>query len=88
MAKNYWIVRVDVKNAEGMKRYAAANPGIFKKFGGRYLVRSDKFEVPEGTMRFSVHVVIEFPKYASALACYRPARISGEYQGEAAAFGR
>ena len=76
MAKGYWIVRVDVKNVEGMKRYAAANPAIFKKFGGRYLVRSDKFEVPEGTMRFSHHVVIEFPDYASALACYR----APEYQ--------
>ena len=26
MAKGYWIVRVDVKNVEGMKPYAAANP--------------------------------------------------------------
>jgi uncharacterized protein (DUF1330 family) len=41
MAKGYWIVRVDVKNVESMKR-----------------------------------VVIEFPDYASALACYR----APEYQ--------
>jgi uncharacterized protein (DUF1330 family) len=52
MAKGHWIVRVDVKNEEGMKRYAAANPAIFKKFGGRYMVRSNKFEIPEGTSRW------------------------------------
>jgi len=75
MAKGYWVALVDVKNQEVMKRYAAANPAIFKKFGGRILVRSGKFEVPEGTAR-SRHVLIEFPDYASALACYR----SPEYQ--------
>ena len=35
MAKGYWIGRVDVKNEEAYKPYAAANPAIFKKFGGR-----------------------------------------------------
>ena len=75
MAKGYWIARVDVKDEEAMKRYAAANPAIFKQFGGRYLVRTNKCEIPEGTSR-SRHVVVEFPDYASALACYR----SPEYQ--------
>jgi uncharacterized protein (DUF1330 family) len=69
MAKGYWIVRVDVKNEEGTKAYAAASPAIYEKFGGRYLVRSNKCEVPEGTTR-SRHVVVEFPDYASAVACY------------------
>jgi uncharacterized protein (DUF1330 family) len=36
MAKGYWIARVDVKNEESYKPYAVANPGIFKKFGGRF----------------------------------------------------
>ena len=75
MAKGYWIGRVDVKNVEGMKQYASGNPPIFKKFGGRYLVRSDKCEVPEGNSR-ARHVVVEFPDYASAVACYH----SPEYQ--------
>ena len=75
MAKGYWIAQVDVKDEEAMKRYAAANPAIYKKFGGRYLVRANKFEVAEGTSR-SRRVVVEFPDYASALACYR----SPEYQ--------
>ena len=75
MAKGYWIARVDVKNEEGYKPYMAANPAIFKKFGGRFLVRSGKFDVTEGNSR-ARNVVIEFPDYASALACYR----SPEYQ--------
>ncbi|MGN6570809.1 MAG: DUF1330 domain-containing protein, partial [Pseudolabrys sp.] len=49
--------------------------GIFKKFGGRFVVRAGKFENPEGTAR-SRNVVIEFPDYATALACYN----SPEYQ--------
>src|SRR6202048_2814989 len=75
MAKAYWIAHVDVHNEEGYKPYAAANPAIFKKFGGRFVVRAGKFENPEGASR-SRNVVIEFPDYESALACYR----SQEYQ--------
>jgi uncharacterized protein (DUF1330 family) len=75
MAKGYWIARVDVSNDEGYKPYAGANPAIFKKFGGTFVVRGGKFECPEGGSR-ARNVVIEFPDYASALACYR----SPEYQ--------
>lgn len=75
MAKGYWIGRVDVMNDEGYKPYAAANAAIFKKFGGQFIVRAGKFECPEGSAR-SRNVVIEFPDYATALACCR----SPEYQ--------
>jgi uncharacterized protein (DUF1330 family) len=75
MAKGYWIGRVEVHNEEGYKPYAAANPAFFKKFGGRFVVRAGKFENPEGSSR-SRNVVIEFPDYATALACYN----SPEYQ--------
>jgi uncharacterized protein (DUF1330 family) len=75
MPKGYWIGRVDVNNDEGYKPYAAANAAIFKKFGGKFVIRAGKFEAPEGTAR-SRNVVIEFPDYAAALACYR----SPEYQ--------
>jgi len=75
MAKGYWIGRVDVHNEEGYKPYAAANAAIFKKFGGRYVVRGGKYEGKEGPAR-SRNIVIEFPDYAAALACYN----SPEYQ--------
>ena len=75
MAKAYWIARVDVQNEEGYKPYAAANPAIFKKFGGRFVVRGGKFNGTEGTSR-ARNVVIEFPDYDTAMACYN----SPEYQ--------
>ena len=75
MPKGYWIARVDVTNDEGYKPYAAANPAIFKRFGAKFVVRGGKSETPEGTAR-SRNIVIEFPDYATALACYR----SPEYQ--------
>ena len=48
MAKGYWIGRVDVHNDEGYKAYVAANGAIFKKFGGRYVVRGGKFDRRRG----------------------------------------
>jgi uncharacterized protein (DUF1330 family) len=75
MPKGYWIGRVDVHNPEGYQSYTANNPAIFQKFGGKFIVRGGKFEAPEGTPR-SRNVVIEFPDYATALACYN----SPEYQ--------
>jgi uncharacterized protein (DUF1330 family) len=75
MAKAYWIARVDVHNEEGYRPYTAANPSIFNKFGGRFVVRGGRFTAPEGQSR-ARNVVIEFPDYDTALACYR----SPEYQ--------
>ena len=75
MAKGYWIGRVDVHNEEGYKPYTAPNAGIFAKFGGRFIVRGGTFDAPEGTPR-GRNVVVEFPDYAAALACYN----SPEYQ--------
>ena len=75
MAKAYWIGRVEVNNEAGYKPYAAANPAIFKKFNAKFVVRGGKHECPEGQSR-SRNVVIEFPDYEAAMACYR----SPEYQ--------
>lgn len=75
MAKGYWIGRVDVTSDEGYKPYAAANAAIFKKFGGRFVVRGGTFQSMEGTSR-TRNVVIEFPDYQAALDCYN----SPEYQ--------
>jgi uncharacterized protein (DUF1330 family) len=75
MPKGYWIARVDVNDAEGYAPYAAANPAIFRKFGARFVVRAGKHQVIEGTGR-QRNVVIEFPDFETAVACYR----SPEYQ--------
>ena len=75
MAKAFWIGRVEVNNEEGYKPYAAANPAIFKTFNAKFVVRGGKHECAEGQSR-SRNVVIEFPDYATAVACYN----SPEYQ--------
>src|SRR6187401_3319769 len=75
MAKGYWIVRVDVADDEQYKLYVAANAAPFRQFGARFLVRGGRFENLEGTSR-KRNVVLEFPTYEAALACWK----SPEYQ--------
>jgi uncharacterized protein (DUF1330 family) len=73
--KGYWIGHIDVFDPEGYKAYLAANQRPFAHFGARYLVRGGAAEIPEGKARART-VVLEFPSYEAALACYR----SDEYQ--------
>ena len=75
MPKGYWIARIDVSDSEKYKAYIEANAKPLKQFGAKFLVRSDRFENPEGTSR-SRNVVIEFPSYQAALDCWK----SAEYQ--------
>ena len=70
MTRGYWIVRVDVRDAEAYKDYAASNGAAFAEFGGRFLVRGGAFEAVAGTAR-ARNVVIEFASYADALACWK-----------------
>jgi uncharacterized protein (DUF1330 family) len=75
MAKGYWLAQVDVTGPDGYKDYVAANQAAFRKYGGRYVIRAGRNEAVEGACRSRL-VVIEFPDYDTALACYR----SPEYQ--------
>jgi uncharacterized protein (DUF1330 family) len=68
--KGYWIGQIDVPDAEAYKPYLAANQAPFGQFGARYLVRGGRQEVTEGKARSRI-VVLEFPSFAAALACYR-----------------
>jgi uncharacterized protein (DUF1330 family) len=84
--KGYWIAHVDVSDPEGYKAYQAANAKAFGKFGAKFLVRGGRSEVVEGHARARC-VVIEFPSYEAALACYRSpdyqaARVLREGKGE------
>jgi len=69
MAKGYWVAHVDVHDPEVYAEYRAANAKAFAEYGARFLVRGGDHEVAEGSAR-SRTVVIEFPSYAEALACY------------------
>ena len=69
MAKGYWIAHVDVNDIDAYKKYIEANAVAFAKYGARFLVRRGAFSCPEGKTR-SRNVVIEFPSYEAATACY------------------
>ena len=75
MPKGFWIGRVDVQNPESYQNYVKANAAAFSKFGARFLVRGGAYRVAEGQAR-ARNVVIEFPSYEAALACWD----SPEYQ--------
>jgi len=69
MPKGYWIGRIDVHDPEGYRRYIEAATPAYAEFGARFLVRSGRIEAVEGAAR-SRNVVIEFPSYDAALACF------------------
>src|SRR4249919_376611 len=72
MPKGYWIARLDVSDVERYRRYVAANAAPLAEYGGRFLVRAGTSESTEGSNR-QRNVVVEFPSYEVALACYRSA---------------
>ncbi|WP_233195927.1 DUF1330 domain-containing protein [Trinickia soli] len=69
------MVRVDVTDQEQYKAYVAANAEPLKKYGGRFLARGGRFEVPEGMTR-ARNVIVEFPSFQAAVDCWH----SPEYQ--------
>lgn len=69
MPKGYWIGRVDVRDPEAYKAYVKTATPAYKEFGARFLVRGGDFDAAEGHAR-SRNVVIEFPSYEAAKACY------------------
>ncbi|MEP1839180.1 MULTISPECIES: DUF1330 domain-containing protein [Alphaproteobacteria] len=70
--KGYWIGNIDVRDAAVYEKYRAANAKPFADFGARFLVRGGTQQVREGNA-FARTVVIEFPSYAEAVACYQSA---------------
>lgn len=75
MPKGYWIAHMDVKDAAAYDKYRAANAAPLAAFNGKFLVRGGEQQVAEGTWSPRT-VIIEFPSYADAVACYQ----SEEYQ--------
>jgi uncharacterized protein (DUF1330 family) len=73
--KGYWIARVDVGDSDAYSNYVAASGEAFAKFGAHFLARGGRFETMDGASR-ERNVVIEFPTYDAAIACWH----SDEYQ--------
>jgi uncharacterized protein (DUF1330 family) len=79
MPKGYWIVHVTVRNPEAYAEYVRLDTPVVQEFGGRFIVRGGRNSQPETPQR-DRHVVVEFPDYDTALACYN----SPGYQAAAA----
>jgi uncharacterized protein (DUF1330 family) len=69
MPKAYWIARIDVTNMEPYKLYASGSTDAIAKHGGKFLARGGRPEALQGEAR-ARNVVIEFPNYEAALACW------------------
>ncbi len=67
--KGYWVVRVDVRDADGYKNYAKLATLAVKEFGGEFLARGGKFIAKEGLSRRR-NVIVEFPSIEVANNCY------------------
>lgn len=70
MPKGYWLVGLDVADAETYGEYQAFVEPFLAASEGRFVVRGGRHEVVEGSSR-SRHVVVEFPSYDEALRVYR-----------------
>ncbi len=75
MPKGYLIANVTVNDPEEYAGYTGQTPALMERFGGKYIVRGGRAQVPEGESR-ERQVVIEFPSYEKAVAAYN----DDEYQ--------
>ena len=67
--KGYWIAHVTVTDPDQYKFYAEGASLVFKKYDARVLARGGKYKQLEGKGH-PRNVVIEFPSFDQAIACY------------------
>lgn len=79
----YWVARARIDDPVQYKKYTDLVPAIIEQYGGKVLARGGRYQINEGPHDFHRHVVIEFPTFDQAVACFE----SPEYQA-AAAFRR
>ena len=79
----YWVARAKINDPAEYKKYADLVPGILAKYGAKVLARGGRFEIMEGPDKFHRFVVVQFPTFEQAVACFK----SPEY-AVAAAFRR
>ncbi len=68
-AQGFWMVHVTVKDHDRYRAYLAAAAPAFARHGAVFLARGGRYEAAEGLAR-ERHIVIQFPDYDTALACY------------------
>jgi len=70
MPRGYWILHFDIADCDGFGAYVEAAMPALDAHGARFLAQGGRHESPEAEGR-TMNVIIEFPDYDSALACYR-----------------
>ena len=78
MPKGYWIAHVTVTDAANYPPYREAAGKVVAAYGGRFLARGGRYELPEGP-GYERNVIVEFDSYDRAVACYH----SPEYKAAA-----
>src|SRR5438034_11750148 len=81
--KAYWVARSKINDPVEYKKYTDRIPAIFAKYGAKVLARGGRYQIMEGPQKFHRFVVVEFPTFQQAVACFT----SDEYD-RAAAFRR
>lgn len=75
----YWVARSRVIEPASYKLYTDRVPEILDQYGARPLSRGARYQIVEGPERFNRFVVIEFPTFEAAQACFQ----SPEYRAAA-----
>ena len=81
--KGYWIARVTVNNQADYDEYRKRNALPLAKYGGKFIVRGGRTESVLGAPR-PHNVVIEFPDYETALACYNSFQVRRSFRAPVA----
>ena len=79
----YWVARSKINDPIEYKKYTDRVPEIIARHGGKILARGGRYRIMEGPETFHRFIVIEFPTFDQAVACFE----SREYR-EAATFRR
>jgi uncharacterized protein (DUF1330 family) len=72
----YWVARSKINDPAEYKKYTDLAGPIVVKFGGKVLARGGRFQIMEGSDKFHRFIVVEFPSFDDAVACFN----SPEYQ--------
>ena len=75
--------RAKINDPVEYKKYTDLVPAVLAKYGGKVLARGGRHQIMEGPHKFHRFVVVEFPSFEQAVACFT----SDEYD-RAAAFRR
>ena len=66
----YWMARSRIDDPVEYKKYTDPLPALFARYGAKVLARGGRYQVMEGPHKFHRFVVVEFPTFEQALACF------------------